>query len=166
MRIHKTFAIVGIALLGTTITAVAEPQGSAPRPQVNVQINTEFLNDLMRSAIIFNGMVQNLNLNKTLHDSGVAPDSNTTQMKRTAAVLGAGAGVGLAVGGMTGSQKGAMIGAVAGSAGAYVIDQIVQHQAAAKARLANQDNPQYNQQYNPQYNDREPQHFKERTPQQ
>ena len=51
-----------------------------------------------------------------------------------------------------------MIGAVAGSAGAYVIDQGVQHQAAAKARLANQDNPQYN--------DREPQHFKERTPQQ
>ena len=75
-------------------TAVAEPQGSAPRPLVNVQLNTEFLNDLMRSAMIFNGMVQNLNLNKTLHDSGVAPDSNTTQMKRTAAVLGAGAGIG------------------------------------------------------------------------
>jgi len=75
-------------------------------------------------------------------------------------VLGAGAGVGLAVGGMTGSQKGALIGAAAGSAGAFVIDQIVQHQQAAKARLANQDNQQY------QYNEREPQHFKERPAQQ
>jgi outer membrane lipoprotein SlyB len=105
--------------------------------------------------MIFNGMVQNLNLNKTLHDSGVTTDSR----KHTAAVLGAGAGVGLAVGGMTGSQKGAMIGAVAGSAGAYVIDQIVQHQQAAKARLANPDQPY-------QYNEREPQHFKERPAQQ
>jgi outer membrane lipoprotein SlyB len=78
--------------------------------------------------------------------------------------LGAGAGVGLAVGGMTGSQKGALIGAVAGTAGAFVIDQIVQHQQAAKARLANQDSPQYNPQY--PYNEREPQHFKERPAQQ
>ena len=146
----KTLASIWI-LLGMTVVAVADPQ-----PQVNVQLNTEFLNDLMRSAMIFNGMMQNLNLNKTLHDSGVTADNS----KHTAAVLGAGAGVGLAVGGMTGSQKGAMIGAVAGSAGAYVIDQIVQHQQAAKARLANQDQQQY------QYNDREPQHFKERPAQQ
>lgn len=151
----KTFASIGI-LLGMTVMAVAEPQTTGPKPQMNVQLNTEFLNDLMRSAMIFNGMVQNLNLNKTLHDSGVTPDST----KHTAAVLGAGAGVGLAVGGMTGSQKGALIGAVAGTAGAFVIDQIVQHQQAAKARLANQDQQQY------QYNDREPQHFKERPAQQ
>jgi hypothetical protein len=154
----KTLASVGILLVGMTVIAAAEPQRTPPPAPVNVQINTEFLNDLMRSAMMFNAMVQNLNLNKTLHDSGVAPDNSTTQMKRTAAVLGAGAGVGLAVGGMTGSQKGAVIGAVAGSAGAYVIDQIVQHQAAAKARLANQDNPQYN--------DREPQQLKQRVPQQ
>jgi len=152
----KTFASVGMVLLGMTVMAVAEPQTTAPQPTVNVQINTEFLNDLMRSAMIFNGMVQNLNLNKTLHDSGVTSDNT----KHTAAVLGAGAGVGLAVGGMTGSQKGALIGAVAGTAGAFVIDQIVQHRQAAKARLANQDNPPY------QYNDREPQHFKERPAQQ
>ena len=153
----KTLASIGI-LLGMTVMAVADPQTTGPQPQVNVQLNTEFLNDLMRSAMIFNGMVQSLNLNKTLHDSGVTSDTT----KHTAAVLGAGAGVGLAVGGMTGSQKGAMIGAVAGSAGAYVIDQIVQHQQAAKARQAEQD--QYNQQY--QYNDRAPQHFKERPAQQ
>jgi hypothetical protein len=156
----KTFASVGI-LLGMTVIAVADPQTTAPKPPVTLQLNTEFLNDLMRSAMIFNGMVQNLNLNRTLHESGVASDGS----KRTAAVLGAGAGVGLAVGGMTGSQKGAMIGAVAGSAGAYVIDQIVQHQQAAKARLANQDQ-QYAPQYNPQYNDRAPQQFKERPAQQ
>ena len=161
---HK--ALIALALLGMTGIAVADPQTTAPRQPVNVQINTEFLNDLMRSAMIFNGMVQSLNLNKTLHDSGVAPDSNTTQMKRTAAVLGAGAGVGLAVGGMTGSQKGAIIGAVAGSAGAYMIDQIVQRQAAAKARLANQDAYQDNQQANPQPSDRAPQQFKQRVPQQ
>jgi len=136
--------------------AAAEPQTTAPKPQVTVQLNTEFLNDLMRSAVIFNGMVQNLNLKQTLHESGVTSDNT----KHTAAVLGAGAGVGLAVGGMTGSQKGALIGAVAGTAGAFVIDQIVQHRQAAKARLANQDNPPY------QYNDREPQHFKERPAQQ
>ena len=147
----KTFASIAI-LLGLTVTAFAEPQTSGPQPTVNVQINTEFLNDLMRSAMIFNGMVQNLNLKQTLHESGVTSDN----AKHTAAVLGAGAGVGLAVGGMTGSQKGALIGAVAGTAGAFVIDQIVQHQQAAKARMANQDNPQY------QYNEREPQHFKER----
>src|SRR5450631_939212 len=156
----KTFARAGVVLLGMTVMAVAEPQTTAPQPTVNVQINTEFLNDLMRSAMIFNGMVQNLNLNKTLHDSGVTSDNT----KHTAALLGAGAGVGLAVGGMTGSQKGALIGAVAGTAGAFVIDQIVQHQQAAKARLTNQD--QYNQQYTPQYNERDPQHFKERPAQQ
>jgi hypothetical protein len=161
---HKT--LLGMALLAMTVAASADPQTTRPQPPVTVQINTEFLNDLMRSAMIFNGMVQNLNLNKTLHDSGVAPDPNTTQMKRTAAVLGAGAGVGLAVGGMTGSQKGAIIGAVAGSAGAYVIDQIVQHQAAAKARLANQDAYPDNPQANPQSNDRAPQQFKQRVPQQ
>jgi len=154
---HK--ALIGIALLGITGIAAAEPQ-TTPPPAANLQINTEFLSDLMRSAMMFNAMVQNLNLNKTLHDSGVAPNSNTTQMKRTAAVLGAGAGVGLAVGGMTGSQKGAMIGAVAGSAGAYVIDQIVQRQAAAKARLATQDAYQ-----DSQY-DRAPQQLKQRVPQQ
>ena len=69
---------------------------------MNIPLNTEFLNDLMRSAAMFNGMVQNMNLNKALHESGVAPDStdaNGRQIKHTAAVLGAGAGVGLAVGG-------------------------------------------------------------------
>ena len=64
----KTFASIGI-LLGMTVMAVADPQTTGPQPQVNVQMNTEFLNDLMRSAMIFNGMVQSLNLNKTLHDS-------------------------------------------------------------------------------------------------
>ena len=174
LRMHKTSTRVGMALLCMTVMAVAEPQTPAPRTSVNVQLNTEFLNDLMRSAITFNGMVQNLNLNlnlnlnKTLRDSGVSPDSteaNGRQIKHAAAVLGAGAGVGLAVGGMTGSQKGAMIGAVAGSAGAFVIDQIVQHQA--KARLANGDNyhdkNRDNNRDNPQYNDREPQRFKERA---
>lgn len=156
----KSFACVGVVLFGMAATAVAEPQAGEAKPTVNVQINTEFLNDLMRSAMIFNGMVQNLNLNRTLHESGVTAENS----KHTAAVLGAGAGVGLAVGGMTGSQKGALIGAVAGSAGAFVIDQIVQHQQAAKARLANQDNPQDNPQY--QYNEREPRHFKERPAQQ
>jgi hypothetical protein len=158
---RKTTVRVWLALFGMTVMAVA--QAPAPQTSVNVQLNTEFLNDLMRSAIIFNGMVQNLNLNKTLHESGVSPDStdpNGRPMKRAAAVLGAGAGVGVAVGGMTGGQKGAVIGAIAGSAGAYVIDQIVQHQAA-KARLANADNYRDN---HPD-NDREPQHFKERVPQ-
>jgi len=158
---HKTLARIGMALFGMTVMAVAQSQNTSPQPSVNVQVNTEFLNDLVRSAMVFNGMVQNLNLNKTFHDAGVSPDSTDAhgrQIKHAAAVLGAGAGVGLAVGGMTGSQKGAMIGAVAGSAGAYVIDQIVQHQAVAKARLMNPDNPQFN----PQNNDREPPHFKER----
>ena len=68
-----------------------------------------------------------------------------------------------AVGGMTGGQKGAVIGAIAGASGAYVIDQIVQHQAA-KARQANADNYRDNYRDNPQPNDREPQHFKERVP--
>src|SRR5450759_242961 len=118
---RKTTVRVWLALFGMTVMAVA--QAPAPQTSVNVQLNTDFLNDLMRSAMIFNGMVQNLNLNKTLHDSGVTSDNT----KHTAAVLGAGAGVGLAVGGMTGSQKGALIGAVAGTAGAFLIDQIVQH---------------------------------------
>jgi len=148
----------------TLLAAAAEAQAPAPKTAVNVQLNTDFLNDLMRSAIVFNGMVQSLNVNKSLHDSGVAPDSTDPsgrQIKHAAAVLGAGAGVGVAVGGMTGGQKGAMIGAVAGSAGAFVIDQIVQHQAA-KARQANAD--AYRDA--PPTNDREPPHFKERGPQQ
>jgi hypothetical protein len=82
-------------------------------------------------------------------------------MKRAAAVLGAGAGVGVAVGGMTGGQKGAVIGAIAGGAGAYVIDQIVQHQA--KARLANADNYRDNHPDSDTGNDRDPKHFKQRV---
>jgi hypothetical protein len=129
---------------------------------VNVQINTQFLNDLMRSATIFNGMVQGLNVNQALHDSGVS-DGRNSNAQHTAAVLGAGAGAGLAVGGMTGGQKGAVIGAIAGASGAYVIDQLVQHQAA-KARQANADNYRDHYRDNPQYNDRPPKHFKERVP--
>ena len=68
----------------------------------------------------------------------------------------------MAVGGMTGGQKGAVIGAIAGASGAYVIDQIVQHQAA-KARQANADNYRDNYRDNPPSYGREPQHFKERV---
>jgi len=168
---NKTSARLAIAILGMTVMAAA--QAPPPRPSVNVQLNTQFLNDLMRSAIIFNGMVQSLNLPQAMHDSGVAPDGRQSSSQRAAAVLGAGAGAGAAVGGMTGGQKGALIGAVAGGAGAYLIDQMVQRKAA-QARQANADNyrdrdwdrDHYRDHYrdNPQYNDRPPQHFKERVP--
>ena len=86
---HKTTVRVWIALFCVTLmAAAAEAQTPAPKTSVNVQLNTDFLNDLMRSAIIFNGMVQNLNLNRTLHDSGVAPDSTDPsgrQIKHAAA---------------------------------------------------------------------------------
>lgn len=137
---YKNTMGIATALLCMTGLALAEPQTTPANPQVNIQLNTEFLNDLMRSAAMFNGMVQNMNLNRTLHESGVAPDStdaNGRPIKHTAAVLGAGAGIGLAVGGMTGNQKNAMIGAAVGGASALVIDQILQHQA--KERLANPD---------------------------
>jgi len=142
---YKTTIVLVTTLLCMTGLALAEPQTTPANPQVNVQLNTEFLNDLMRSAAMFNGMVQNLNLNKTLHESGVAPDStdaNGRPIKHAAAVLGAGAGIGLAVGGMTGNQKNAMIGAAVGGASALIIDQILQHQA--KERLANQDSSRDN----------------------
>jgi hypothetical protein len=137
---YKIATGITTALLCMTGLAVAAPQTTPANPPVNIQLNTEFLNDLMRSAAMFNGMVQNLNLNKTLHESGVTPDStdaNGRPVKHTAAVLGAGAGIGLAVGGMTGNQKNAMIGAAVGGASALIIDQIMQHQA--KERLANTD---------------------------
>jgi len=159
----KTLVRLGMAGLGTTFMASA--QSPAPPAPVNVQINTQFLNDLMRSAIIFNGMVQGLNLNQALHDSGVASDGRATSAQHAAAVLGAGAGAGVAVGGMTGGQKGAVIGAIAGASGAYVIDQLVQHQAA-KARQASADNYRDNDRDNAEYNNRPPKHFKERVPSQ
>jgi hypothetical protein len=137
---YKTTIGIATTLLCMTGLALAEPQTGPASPAVNIQLNTEFLNDLMRSAAMFNGMVQNLNLNRTLHESGVAPDSidqNGRPIKHTAAVLGAGAGVGMAVGSMTGNPKGAMIGAAVGGASALIIDQILQHQA--KERLANPD---------------------------
>src|ERR1700741_921081 len=123
VKMYKITTGIATALLCMSGLALAEPQTTPANPQVNVQLNTEFLNDLMRSAAMFNGMVQNLNLNRTLHESGVAPDStdaNGRPIKHTAAVLGAGAGIGLAVGGMTGSQKGPMIGAAGGRARARV----------------------------------------------
>jgi len=164
---YKTSARVGIAMLAMTVMAAAQGPGPAPGPSVNVQLNTEFLNDLMRSAIIFNGMVQGLNLHQALHDSGVASDGHNSNAQHAAAVLGAGAGAGAAVGGMTGGQKGAVIGAVAGGAGAYLIDQVVQHQQA-KARQENADyyRDSYRNNYhdNSRYNDREPKRFKERVP--
>ncbi len=143
---YKITTGITTALLCMTGLAVAAPQTTPANPPVNIQLNTEFLNDLMRSAAMFNGMVQNLNLNKTLHESGVSPDStdaNGRPVKHTAAVLGAGAGIGLAVGGMTGNQKNAMIGAAVGGASALIIDQIMQHQA--KERLANPDASRTNQ---------------------
>jgi hypothetical protein len=151
--------------------ALAEPQTTPPTAPtsapMNLQLNTEFLNDLMRSAAIFNGMVQNMNLNRTLHESGVAPDStdaNGRQIKHTAAVLGAGAGAGLAVGSMTGSQKGAIIGAAVGGASALIIDQILQHQA--KERLANPDTSGSNQPGNSRTYDHDLRQLKQRESQQ
>jgi len=139
-KMYKNTIGIATTFLCMTGLALAEPQTTPANPQVNIQLNTEFLNDLMRSAAMFNGMVQNMNLNRTLHESGVAADStdaNGRPIKHTAAVLGAGAGVGLAVGGMTGSQKGAIIGAAVGGASALIIDQILQRQA--KERQASSD---------------------------
>ena len=166
--LSKTMIGIAATLLCTAGMAFAEPQTTPANPQVNIQLNTEFLNDLMRSAAMFSGMVQNMNLNRTLHESGVSPDSadaNGRPIKHTAAVLGAGAGVGLAVGGMTGSQKGAMIGAAVGGASALIIDQILQHQA--KERLANPDAYRDNQSsdHNRSY-DHDLRQLKQREPQQ
>jgi hypothetical protein len=169
---HKTMIGIATTFLCMAGVASAEPQTTPPKPSVNIQLNTEFLNDLMRSAAMFNGMVQNLNLNRTLHESGVAPDSadaNGRPIKHTAAVLGAGAGVGLAVGGMTGSQKGAMIGAAVGGASALIIDQILQHQA--KERQANADvyrnhQPDNNRTYDNRTYDHDLRQLKQREPQQ
>jgi hypothetical protein len=164
---YKTTFGIATALLCMTGLALAEPQTTPANPQVNIQLNTEFLNDLMRSAAMFNGMVQNMNLNRTLHESGVAADStdaNGRPIKHTAAVLGAGAGVGLAVGGMTGSQKGAMIGAAVGGASALIIDQILQHQA--KERLANPDARRDNHSDNNRTYDHDLRQLKQREPQQ
>ena len=160
-----TFGIA-TTLLCMTGLALAEPQTTPANPQVNIELNTEFLNDLMRSAAMFNGMVQNLNLNRTLHESGVAPDStdaNGRPIKHAAAVLGAGAGIGLAVGGMTGNQKNAMIGAAVGGASALIIDQILQHQA--KERLANADAYRDNHYDRNRSYDHEPRQFKQRESQ-
>jgi hypothetical protein len=164
---YKTTIGIATTLLCMTGLALAEPQNTPANPQVNIQLNTEFLNDLMRSAAMFNGMVQNMNLNRTLHESGVDPDSadaNGRPIKRTAAVLGAGAGVGLAVGGMTGSQKGAMIGAAVGGASALIIDQILQHQA--KERLANPDAYRDNHSDQNRTYDHDLRQLKQREPQQ
>ena len=167
MNMYKTTIGIATALLCMTGLAVAEPQTTAAPPSVNVQLNTDFLNDMMRSAAMFSGMVQNFNLNRTIHESGVAPDStdpNGRPIKHTAAVLGAGAGVGLAVGGMTGNQKGAMIGAAVGGASALIIDQILQHQA--KERLANPDAYRDNHSGNNRTYDHDLRQLKQREPQQ
>ena len=167
MKMYKITFGIATTFLCMAGLAVAEPQTTPANPQVNIQLNTEFLNDLMRSAAMFNGMVQNMNLNRTLHESGVAADStdaNGRPVKHTAAVLGAGAGVGLAVGGMTGSQKGAMIGAAVGGASALIIDQILQHQA--KERLANPDTSRDNHSGNNRAYDHDLRQFKQREPQQ
>jgi len=168
---YKSMFGIATTLLCMTGLALAAPQTTPPttpaNPPMNFQLNTEFLNDLMRSAAIFNGMVQSMNLNKTLHESGVAPDStdaNGRQIKHTAAVLGAGAGAGLAVGSMTGNQKGAMIGAAVGGASALIIDQILQHQA--KERLANPDVPRTNQPGNGRTYDHDLRQLKQRETQQ
>lgn len=162
----KTTAGVAATFICMTGLALAAPQTTPANPPVNIQLNTEFLNDLMRSAAMFNGMVQNLNLNRTLHESGVAgdgTDANGRPVKHTAAVLGAGAGIGLAVGGMTGNQKNAMIGAAVGGASALIIDQILQHQA--KERLANPDTSRTNQPDNRTY-DHDLRQLKQRPTQQ
>jgi hypothetical protein len=164
---YKTTLGIATGLLCMTGLVLAEPQTTPANPQVNVQVNTEFLNALMRSAAMFNGMVQNLNLNRTLHESGVAPDStdaNGRPIKHTAAVLGAGAGIGLAVGGMTGNQKNAMIGAAVGGASALIIDQLLQHQA--RERLTNPETYRDNHPDNKRPYDHDLRQLKQRESQQ
>ena len=167
MKMYKIMFGIATTFLCMTGLALAEPQTTPANPQVNIQLNTEFLNDLMRSAAMFNGMVQNMNLNRTLHESGVAADStdaNGRPIKHTAAVLGAGAGIGLAVGGMTGNQKNAMIGAAVGGASALIIDQILQHQA--RERLANPDTSRDNHSDRNRNYDHDLRQLKQREPQQ
>ena len=57
-----TFGIA-TTLLCMTGLALAEPQTTRPttpaNPQVNVQLNTEFLNDLMRSAAMLSSTSRN-----------------------------------------------------------------------------------------------------------
>jgi hypothetical protein len=166
-NMYKSVIGSATALLCMTGLAIAAPQTTPANSPASIQLNTEFLSDLMRSAAMFNGMVQNLNLNKTLHESGVAADStdaNGRPIKHTAAVLGAGAGIGLAVGGMTGNQKNAMIGAAVGGASALIIDQILQHQA--KERLANTDATRNNQTGNNRTYDHDLRQLKQRESQQ
>jgi hypothetical protein len=110
-------------LLFCTSTVFA--QSPAPVASANnSQLNLQFLADVLRSAAASRSAIQGMNLDKTFSDGGA------TSAGRTAAVMGAGAGVGAAIGEMSHSQKGLLIGAIAGGAGALIIDQILQHNAA------------------------------------
>jgi len=125
---RKTFGFLSIALFCTTAMVFAQSPASAPAATPNnSQLNLQFLADVLRNAAASHSAIQGMNLDKTFTDGGA------TSAGKTAAIMGAGAGVGAAIGEMSHTQKGLLIGAVAGGAGALIIDQILQHNAAAKA---------------------------------
>ncbi len=117
--------LLSIALLCSASWVVAQsPAPAQAQTPNNPQLNLQFLADVLRSATALHAAVQSMNLDKTFSQDAA------TSAGRTAAIMGAGAGVGAAIGEMSHSQKGLMIGAIAGSAGALIIDQILQHNAA------------------------------------
>jgi len=157
---RKNLLAFPLALCGLAFGAVAAPQPGQNPPPPPVQINTDFVADMLRAATAFNALVQNVNVRQTLQQAGVPRDSvdaNGRPIKHAAAVLGAGAGAGAAIGAMTGKQKGMLIGAAAGGAAALIIDQIIQHREAQAASVP----PQMPA---PDAAPREPKHLIERQP--
>ena len=122
---RKTIGLLSLSLI-CAAAMVAQTPSPAPAPAPNnSQLNLAFLADVLRSAAASHAAIQNMNLDKTF-----IPNDSAAGAARTAAIMGAGAGVGAAIGEMSHTQKGLLIGAIAGTAGALIIDQILQHQAA------------------------------------
>ncbi len=125
MRLIRSFAAF---LAASWLCATASAQTAAPTPPSDP--NTQFIDQVLRTATAVQALVKSMNLDKALAAQNVYPPGDPRSLQRTAEFIGVGAGVGMALGEMAHSQKGALIGAAAGGAGGLIADQILRRQAA------------------------------------
>jgi hypothetical protein len=120
-----TVGLLSVASLGWC----QSPPPVPAKPPLNSQINLQVLAETLRTAATFHDLVKNLNVEKNLNpDGGPAPSADP--LKRTAAIVGAGAGAGAAIGELRGGQKAVLIGILAGAVGGLVVDQVMRHNGA------------------------------------
>jgi hypothetical protein len=132
IRMFTAFALGPLLLMSAANGQAPAPAPSAapPAAQPATDPNTQFVDEILRTATAVHSLIKTMNLEKAFGPQSLYPPGDPRSLQRTADFIGVGAGVGMALGEMAHSQKGALLGAAAGSAGGLMVDQLLRHQAA------------------------------------